>query len=205
MDPVAGVEVRPVDAGKGDGSGFVVCLVLESGQKPHRAALDPARQYYQRIGDSFVILPHPLLRHMFYPQLRSKLETEIQVFTNDPVGHGLRLEGKLCNRGGASAITPTTRITVNQPLTRVTARDYWNATWNGKAPPGYIFKAKTDSTLHPGDDQAFFQAQWDAPGDRLEFRISLYSLNQEPHEMLVVIEKEELRHLLVKKSTPVVS
>jgi hypothetical protein len=203
--PVGCVEITAVDAGGNDGSGFVVCLVPPSSHRPHRAALVPEQPYYMRIGDNTVVMPHDVLRFMFYPQLRSQLETEIQVFTKQPVRQFVTFEGKLYNRGGASAINLATRITVDQVVSAVHSQGFWSATFNGAKPPGYLFKAMTSVTLHPGDDCQFFQTQWDTPANRIEFRIILYALNQEPHEMQVVFEKDELQHLAVKKSTPVVS
>lgn len=46
VEPVQGIELAGVDAGNGDGKGFVVCLIPEGKHKPYRAELDPKRQYY---------------------------------------------------------------------------------------------------------------------------------------------------------------
>ena len=77
--PVAGVEYRPYDADKGDGSGFVVCFIPEGVDKPYRAELDPRRQYYQRIGDSFTVINHSLLRSLFYPQTAPCFDVDVEL------------------------------------------------------------------------------------------------------------------------------
>jgi hypothetical protein len=206
IEPVMGVEMATADAGWGDGSGFVVCLVPESRHKPHRAALHPDKQYYQRLGGKSVILPHPLLRHMFYPQLRSLLETKVQFIGRSPAQREVSFLGTLYNRGGASAINLYAQITTDPPLSRVGNGTYWTGIWNGRvAPSRYLFKTKTESTLHPGDDCSFFVGFSEEPVDRITFEISVYALNQEPQVMRVIFDKDDLVPDAVKTSTASVS
>jgi len=66
IEPVRGVEYLEIPATAG--GGYVLCLIPEGNGKPYRD--DRAKQYWQRIGDSFVVIPHTLLRSLFYPQSR---------------------------------------------------------------------------------------------------------------------------------------
>lgn len=63
--PVVGVEYKGY-AGP-NREGFVLCLVPESGHKPHRAEWAD-KQYYYRAGDDFLPAQPGLLRTLFYPQ-----------------------------------------------------------------------------------------------------------------------------------------
>jgi len=64
--PVAGVRVEPVTDQAG--GGFVVCLIPESRNKPHRAEFVTNKPHYIRFGDDFVVMSQAVLRSMFFPQ-----------------------------------------------------------------------------------------------------------------------------------------
>lgn len=105
VEPVQGVDIVDIDAGEGDGSGFVVCLIPEGDHKPYRAGIDPAKQYYQRIGDNFVVIPHSLLRSLFYPRFAPLLcicMWPTYAPTNEPVER-LQFFARIENHGSASA------------------------------------------------------------------------------------------------------
>lgn len=102
IDPVSGVESCSIEA---DGGGFVVCLVPEGNHKPYRATLAEDKQYYQRIGDNSVVIPHSLLRSLFYPTTSPLLEVNIWVMTppeNQPKNH-VKFHIRIVNRGTATA------------------------------------------------------------------------------------------------------
>ena len=67
VEPAQGIRIEEIDAGEGNGSGFVVCYIPEGSHKPYRAELESSRQYWQRIGDNFAVIPHSLLRSLFHP------------------------------------------------------------------------------------------------------------------------------------------
>ncbi len=64
--PVAGVRVEPVM--DQSGGGFVVCLIPESTNKPHRAEFVTNKPHYIRFGDDFVVMSQAVLRSMFFPR-----------------------------------------------------------------------------------------------------------------------------------------
>lgn len=68
VDPVPGVRLEHYCVGQNTREGFVVCLVPEGPRKPYRAEMHPMKQYYQRVLDRFCVIPHPLLRSLFYPR-----------------------------------------------------------------------------------------------------------------------------------------
>jgi hypothetical protein len=72
-DGIIGLEIQPVVV-SGD-EGYVVCHVPEGKQKPYRAEFQEAK-YFFRNGDSNVVMPHAVLRSMFYPQSQPILRCE---------------------------------------------------------------------------------------------------------------------------------
>jgi hypothetical protein len=124
VDPVQGVELQHCPAGNGTEEGFVVCLIPEGSHKPYRAALADEKQYYQRVGDNFIIIPHSLLRSLFYPQTAPDLVLEIEAgertaidSTNDPPEWKSRytFEARISNFGTASGENIFVRVKPNYP------------------------------------------------------------------------------------------
>ena len=79
VEPLTGVEIRYWE--KVAGKGYVVCLVPEGGHKPYRADLESSHQYWQRVGDKFALLPHSLLRSLFYPVTQAVLRMTVRRVT----------------------------------------------------------------------------------------------------------------------------
>lgn len=110
IEPLRGVEIREVPS-ESDGKGFVVCLIPEGENKPYRAQLDPASQYYQRIADNFVLIPHSLLKSLFYPRSEPDLRVAIRLQGRDDLpgkpGRGraarYKLLAQISNEGSRSA------------------------------------------------------------------------------------------------------
>ena len=76
IEPLRGVEIKAWESTPGEG--YVVCYVPEGEYKPYRADLEPSHQYWQRIGDKFVVLPHSLLRSLFYPRSHPILRMSVR-------------------------------------------------------------------------------------------------------------------------------
>lgn len=72
--PVMGIEYQSY--ANSSGEGFVVCLIPESGHKPHRAEFAD-KHYYFRAGDDFLIAEPGLLRMLFYPQSNPYIWVEV--------------------------------------------------------------------------------------------------------------------------------
>jgi len=114
IDPVPGVQMeRYRDSGA---AGFVVCLIPEGPYKPYRAELH-GKQYYQRIGDKFAVIPHSLLRSLFYPPVpRPKFRVTIE--QSDMINPTQSGGGRRSLAGNRVEITI-------ENIGRVSARDVW--------------------------------------------------------------------------------
>lgn len=75
VEPVQGVDIRSVTCEEGD---VVVCLIPEGNHKPYRAEL-AGKQYFQRVGDNSVVIPHSILRSLFYPTTNAILELAMEI------------------------------------------------------------------------------------------------------------------------------
>jgi hypothetical protein len=67
---IIGLRIEPVKV-EGE-TGYVVCYVPEGTAKPYRAEFADAK-YFTRNGDSNTVMPHAVLRSMFYPQVQPYL------------------------------------------------------------------------------------------------------------------------------------
>jgi len=103
--PVMGVEISSyVDT---NGNGFVVCFIPESSFKPHRAEFSN-KHYYYRASDDFLVAEPGLLRVLFYPKSKARIEIEVKLsYTRNLVGKvwksPLSFEVALGNTGTATA------------------------------------------------------------------------------------------------------
>jgi len=70
--PIPGVKIETFPDHAENGQGFVVCYIPESDYKPHRCETS-GKRWVMRVGDSFVDIPVPVLRSLFFPQRRSYL------------------------------------------------------------------------------------------------------------------------------------
>lgn len=75
--PIGGVEIKPIRRDNSK-AGFVVCFIPEGKAKAHRAE-SADRNYYLRIGTSFVIPPVSVLRSLFSPKAGAYLVPSIWV------------------------------------------------------------------------------------------------------------------------------
>jgi hypothetical protein len=119
-DPyVAGVEVESVTVPSDPKAGFVVCYIPPSTSAPHQAQWGE-RTYFVRVQDSNLPCPQPLLRSMFYPRVRSRLEPVISMTACAKDGaYRVSLQAKIANHGPATA---------EMALISVEARDLAQAT-----------------------------------------------------------------------------
>lgn len=74
--PVQGIVLREIVGD--EGRGFLVCLIPESSNKPHRSEQKTYKPYMIRVGDSFAVPSPSLLRSMFYPRVSPDCRVEIR-------------------------------------------------------------------------------------------------------------------------------
>jgi hypothetical protein len=161
--PIAGVRVEPILTPAGDG--FVVCLVPESRDKPHRAELVKNKPYYIRVGDDFVVTPHPILRAMFFPQSSPRYSVRIRCN-----GHGqhqnfarVEFEITITNTGTATAREPFVAVQTTPPASLISV---------GHNPPWRSVPVRNGSgfqgqaSIHPGAIAPTIRAKFDTDGTK---------------------------------------
>jgi hypothetical protein len=193
IDPVPGVQIeRYVDSGT---AGFVVCLIPEGPHKPYRAELC-GKQYYQRIGDKFAVIPHSLLRSLFYPPTpRPKFRVTIE--------HS-DIQNPTQSGGGRDPLAGNYIQIAIENIGRVSARDVWvvlriDHSFRGQGGPLFtrIPLNKTDSgyllssrPLHPSERLmcASGLVEYPAPGSpgagvfpgQVSYGVSVYATDCDP-------------------------
>jgi hypothetical protein len=183
-DLVQGVDYLPVVGT--DGKGFAVCLVPEGNQKPYKAELDPSRNYFQRVGDNFVLLSHSLLRSLFYPRLAPKLKLFARV--SDRKENMVEITFSVRNDGVATARDMAIAARMSVPVRTTSNSNDWRMHLIGE--PALSFRANALHPLHPGDTITPFPigvSQLEYPGFQLS--LSVHMADQEPvhfrHQFLV--------------------
>ncbi len=209
IDPVPGIDYVHYENRSGGTEGFVVCMVPESSQKPHRAQLDPKRQYYQRIGDSFVILPHPLLRSLFYPRTRPSLGASIEVtFFGDNNKGCIVFSVSLKNKGTSSARNLVVRVKTDTRMAEGAPATDWEFLKNVRF-MGVDFYVFSSRPLHPGQTVRCFSCTFEVanppprersgwfkpPFDEYAFQFLFLMDDQEPQDAVVRFSLDDLKQL----------
>jgi len=207
-----GVEIVPYPS-EPDGSGFIVCYVPEGRQKPYRASRAQDRQYYIRIGSSFTVIPHALLRTLFYPQFTPSFGVVVELVYS--TGHGqhpaIEFRGSLVNTGLATAEGMRVVIKASRPEVQLGTGWHWQAY---AAKDGRLTMRSTQP-LHPSDSMWLFSAQWHSDEilnpipksveeivarhwhpswEDVVFHIRIYAHNQQPFTMAARFDRGELAH-----------
>ena len=144
---VRGVRIEPLL--RADGRGYVICLVPESRNKPHRgrAAHDA---YYQRIGDSFAVIPHALLRDLFYPRVVARVRPSFSVSLIESAEHPLRVHVQLENDGDASARSYAVSLNMTPGCDRPRKSDLATKVYGGSSGEAFSALYEFSRPLHPG-------------------------------------------------------
>ncbi len=210
VDAVKDVECQHYAAEGKDGAGFVVCFIPEGGHKPYRAALAADKQYYQRIGDSFAIISHSLLRSLFYPQTAPDLVLEIKAGDSTEIDSApsppnrkskYSFEVRISNFGTASGQDVFIRAITNYPAEwgerecfHPAGKSY-DGTFLSQRPihpqeidlPCFICHVTAPTILH-------FQAR--KPGilcpDRIVFDIAIYAHDTAPVKARLIFHPDEI-------------
>ncbi len=93
------VNVPVTDPTLTNGFGFVVSYIPDSRYKPHRAEFGE-RAYFFRVGDDCGVLPHELLRQLFYPRPVMRMGARVQ---SHCTGFDVSLKVMIVNKGTSSA------------------------------------------------------------------------------------------------------
>jgi hypothetical protein len=206
--PVVGVKIEPFP-GPSDHKGFVVCLIPESGHKPHRAEW-AGKQWYYRAGTSFEQAEPGLLRTLFYPQRSTQFAVEVTFKCEfyDHTGPGLGMRTDLycsaCLIVSGTASGRDVYVTLNHSLPTLnfkgrTVDPDWD--YVGCTRIGHGFVARRP--LHPGEQCLIFNAEIDREqpfipekiGDRYHL-----DLSQEPFKFAVHATDQERQQFEVDLS-----
>jgi hypothetical protein len=173
-DRIPGVEIKGFQIPSST-KGYVVCYIPEGTHKPYRAEMESKQQYWQRIGDKFVTIPHALLRSLFYPHAAAAIEL---IFAPSERG----FFGNVVNTGTATADALFITCEYDKNWVNIRPNGLWQQ-YTGKAKDGMDNVSMTsDSSIHPGQDRQLLEFVWQpkAPGTETIIRFAIFARNQEP-------------------------
>jgi hypothetical protein len=190
--PVMGIALNEYSHPGQAPAGFVVCLVPESSFKPHRAERVEGKPYFIRINDRFEIAPHPLLRHMFYPQHHARFRLEVGVnWVEDNHRIVVRVDARLANVGQKSAHDVLVQVRTNPTFGIHPYHPFYNVEPNVSGWHPFA----SHRPLHPSFPERLFTAAheeaglmcWDQDGphpkpglQRLTVQVQVYAADEEP-------------------------
>ena len=215
IEPLQGIELAQFNAGEGGEDGFVACLIPEGSHKPYRAQLDASRQYYQRIGDNFVVLPHSLLRSLFYPRIGPALSISIAATSSaEAESASVTFDAEISNAGMGTARDVC--VLAESPMEATFSPHGYQVQDLGSHSRGRgSFRLKEN--LHPGQSKGLFICRWSGKASRAfinggrhyskrpslteaHFRMRIFSLDQEEQDLEVKFDDDELAHGTTKKA-----
>lgn len=182
-DFVEGVDIKEVEF-QGGGS-VLVCYIPEGANKPYRADY-AGKAYYMRIQSNSVIMPHAMLRTMFYPRVSPKFELTLTAsIRHEGNGQHIDCVFNLMNRGTSTADDVIVRVKPRYPDPK--ALRSITDTWQFKGPieMGFdqIFIVSSKKAIHPHlpvDEFSFTTvpfAYWDST-KKIAFHLDIYGRNQ---------------------------
>ena len=192
-EPLPGVEIEIVL--DGSNGGFVVCLVPEGNHKPYRAQLDSSKQYYQRISDNFVVIPHAILRSLFYPRTQPMLKMTMEFLNSAQISadgpfedhqSNYHFQALVHNRGTASGRDVFIIASTNCP-------SIWDRTDAFVSQDQQNHRCRRTFTslrsIHPGEITPSFKCTITGPAhlhresvspNMLQFEVEVYATDAEP-------------------------
>jgi hypothetical protein len=203
--PVTGVEYKRFPGPSG--AGFVICLVPESKNKPHRAEW-AEKQYYYRAGDDFFQAEPGLLRTLFFPQRSCQIEVAStlkyaitwSLSPGDPPSISAEFSTSLSVGGSSTGrdVYITFLSTPNVEMKIGTGQDWQYFPHASRR----AFRAIRP--LHPGETVDLFlgkavklkpgpvigQQYWVLRWDAMEFEFEVYVADQERRVLRLLFEAE---------------
>jgi hypothetical protein len=187
IEPVRGVEYLEVAAT--DGGGYVVCLIPEGQNKPYRDAR--THQYWQRIADNFVPIPHTLLRSLFFPRFHPSFKVAIYwigtyllsidiINTGRGSADGVYLSLRYKNEGWKVHATPPCREVINRGVLR-DGDDQWR-----------LYGVECTVSVHPQQQVACVSINLQAVKNQKDFdplAVVIHSRDSEPVNYFVTKDR----------------
>ncbi|MCE9552879.1 MAG: ATP-binding protein [Planctomycetes bacterium] len=172
-DHIVGLRVEAIRS-QGD-EGFVVCYVPEGQNKPYRAEFAESK-YFLRIGDSNAIMPHAILRTMFYPQ--AVVAFDCRLWYRNPSGGEHHYGITLTNTGTASAEDLYIKLTVTSPDVRFDTE-----------PPLVLGdnSLTAERSIHPGEQLVLIGATGSTLSSRCRIEFLIFCKNAAPRRYRLII------------------
>jgi len=155
--PVSGVVIDAYEYGAEAPKGFVVCFIPESASKPIRADGEKNKPYLIRSGTSSVIPSPSLLRSLFFPQTKSKLQLAVRPTNNRGPSPTFEMWYEVVIHNAGPATAHDVRIVLRKGR-EVRAEKALGWVANGH-PEGFAFDYQRP--LHPGDSSIAFSLRHD--------------------------------------------
>lgn len=188
--PLSGIEIEAVSIPERPEKGFVVCLVPEGRFKPYRSEIKGGPQWFHRAGDQFVVISPAMLRLLFYPQISTNYEVDVELsWSWDSIkkNYELRLESRVRNTGTATARDLTIKIK-NESEFRLGRNCVDPEEWSIiESAFGADFVANSNRALHPGEVRRLLCVDWTGASldfgnfgtlSRSLFQFDIYSTDQ---------------------------
>jgi hypothetical protein len=181
-EPVHGIRHLAIPSSSGQG-GYVVSLVPEGRNKPYRAEKLTGKPYYQRIGANTEIVPHGILRSLFFPKTRPSLRL-LAVVEEGTSSHVLAIGVMVTNSGLATAKDVVVFAEFDRkPTSVMDARGNLVATET----TGRFYKSLPITfpvPLHPGQNRELFGARIESGtagyAISAELRVTCYMADEPP-------------------------
>jgi hypothetical protein len=210
--PIPGVQIEAfVDSTHPD-KGFVVCYIPESSYKPHRTEMG-GKKWVMRISDSFVDVPPPVLRSLFFPHRHSYIFMRAAAVIENAadVSSGVmnvRFDFRLYNEGPATAhellliAKPVNGVTYTQlPLwqelnTPAGRRFIYVQAFH----PGQMIEAVPASIVLPFTPAA--ARQMGRANNNVDLEFQLYATDQVPQQFTFHFDGDDIRNQRELKALP---
>jgi hypothetical protein len=151
--PLGGVEIRTVIESSGEG--FVVCLIPAGADGPY---LDKNEGYYRmRVSDNFVVIPHDILRRMFFPRTSPSLSIRLKARAHNERFNPIEFIAHIKNTGSASARDLFVVVWTNLVYSNYSGTTAFRYIQD----EDHLGTAETLQLLHPHREAAFLIAEWD--------------------------------------------
>jgi hypothetical protein len=201
--PVVGVRIESFPDSTQNNAGFVVCFIPESPYKPHRTEMG-GKRWVMRVADSFIDVPPPVLRSLFFPNRRSYITARVAAKIEDQEDGSTSgvmsvvFEIRLYNAGPATA---KELLLIAQPVQDLAYREIplW-ASLNTLAGHRFIY----GQAFHPGQMIEAPPAQILLPvshrmsrelgrGASVDLQFQIYAMDQEPQAFHVYCDDDGIR------------
>lgn len=192
--PVLGVRIEPIIDPSANGAGFVLCFVPSGNEKPYQSAVDSI--FYMRVQDGFNPLPYTMLRSLFYPRTRPRLQISAKVHFGNIKIPGLNLE--IRNAGTATARQMVADIQSDQKMWMISGDGQLFSSSLMYPSEGGITRQRLTAfqDLHPEEQRHMGNISWNLAkfpdAKPPQITIAIYMADHPPSHFLLSVRAAEL-------------